>query len=158
MKVIVAGIGNRLMGDDGFGPRVIDILSSTPVPEWVDLRDAGTSGQSLAYDLDEYGAVIFVDCMVTGLGPGVLSRFEVAAEGIGEEELRDPARASPHEGGLAGLIGYSRAIGTLPPRVFLVGCEPVNVSPHFGLSEEVEGAAQEAAREILSLLDSLNPL
>ncbi len=156
MKVIVAGIGNRFMGDDGFGPRVIDILSSTSLPEWVELRDAGTAGLSLAYDLDGYDVIIFLDAMRTGLGAGVIRRVEVEAEGLGEKELQEPMRASLHELGLADLIGFSKTIGSLPPRVILIGCEPANLSIPFGLSVEVEGAAQEAALDVLELLASIS--
>jgi len=155
VRMLIAGVGNRFMGDDGFGPRAIDVLSSSTLPDWVELRDAGTAGRSLAYDLDEYEAVIFLDAMETGLGPGKLRIGEVEAEGLEDEELREIFRSSSHEGGLADLIIFSRAIGTLPSKVFIVGCEPVSLGNSLELSGEMEETTKEAAREVLALLDSL---
>ena len=43
-RILVAGVGNRLMGDDGFGPRVTDVLTNYHLPGYVDLRDFGTAG------------------------------------------------------------------------------------------------------------------
>ena len=62
-RILVAGIGNRLMGDDGFGPRVIDILESMELPENVEVRDIGTAGITIATDLSDYDFVIFLDTM-----------------------------------------------------------------------------------------------
>ena len=71
-KILIAGVGNRLMSDDGFGPKVIDLLSSTALPENVDARDIGTAGVTIATDLSEYDLVIFVDSMNTEGEPGQL--------------------------------------------------------------------------------------
>ena len=60
-KVLVAGVGNRLMGDDGFGPRVIDVLSNYSIPDHVELRDVGTAGITIATDLSDYDEIIFLD-------------------------------------------------------------------------------------------------
>ena len=150
-RVLVAGVGNRLMGDDGFGPRVIDLLSSTPLPENVELRDIGTAGLTIATDLSDYDLVVFLDSMEMEGEPGRLSRSEVDVEDI-EEDAGDLARVSLHEVGLEGLLKFSKAIGTLPPRVVLVGCKPKDVGPSLKLSDEVESAAHEAVDMVLETL------
>ncbi len=154
--MLVAGVGNRLMGDDGFGPRVIDILSSFSLPEWVEIRDIGTAGPSLASDLDEYTIAIFLDATETGLGPGVVSRVELETRDLEAEDLQGINRISFHEGGLADLIALSKALGSLPEKLYLIGCEPADLRIPFCLSSEMEHAAHDAARDVLSLLESLS--
>ena len=150
-RTLVAGVGNRLMRDDGFGPRVIDLLSSIPLPENIELRDIGTAGLTIATDLSEYRLVIFLDSMEMEGEPGRLSQAEIDVEDI-EEDAGDLARVSLHEVGLEGLLKFSKAIGTLPPRVVQVGCKPKVVGPGLKLSDEVERATYEAAEIVMEIL------
>lgn len=149
-KILVAGVGNRLMSDDGFGPRVVDHLLSVQMPENVELRDIGTAGLTIATDLEDFDFVIFLDSMKMEGEPGRLHVAEVKvkdAEGV--EEL---ARMSLHEVDLVGLLKFSKAIGVLPPKVVLIGCKPVKISPSLELSEEVEEAVGRAAEIVLDML------
>ncbi len=154
-RILVAGVGNRLMRDDGFGPRVIDLLSSVPLPENVELRDIGTAGLTIATDLGEYDLVIFLDSMKMEGEPGRLSRVEVDVEDV-KDEAGELARVTLHEVGLEGLLKFSKTIGTLPPRVVLVGCKPKNIGPCLGLSDEVEAAAHRAVDLVLDILNQEN--
>jgi len=140
------------MGDDGFGPRVIDLLSAVSIPENVELRDIGTAGLIIATDLSDYDLVVFVDSMEMEGEPGRISRFEVD---VGEVhgDVGKLARVTLHEVGLEGLLKFSKAIGTLPPRVILLGCKPRVVSPSLQLSDEVERAVHRAADLVLEILN-----
>ena len=151
-RILVAGVGNRLMGDDGFGPRVIDLLLSVTLPENVEVRDIGTAGLTIATDLIEYNLVIFLDSMKMKDKPGGLSRVEINIEDI-NEDIGDLARVTLHEVGLEGLLKFSKAIGTLPPRVILVGCEPKDLSSGLELSDEVERATHQAVVMVLEILN-----
>ena len=150
-RILVAGVGNRLMGDDGFGPRVIDLLASMDLPQGVEVRDVGTAGVTIATDLAEYDAVIFVDSMNTDGPEGCVSvtRLEVKDPG----DVSELARMTLHEVGLEGLLRFSRAIGTLPERNFLVGCRPKSLEPSLELSTEVEEATERAAELVLELIE-----
>jgi hydrogenase maturation protease len=150
-SILVVGIGNRLMSDDGFGPRVIDILSSLKLPDEVEVRDAGTAGITIATDLEDYEVVIFIDSMeINGPAGSVsLNRLEVKDSGGNISEL---ARTTLHEVGLEGLIRFSKAIGTLPEVVYLIGCRPKVLEPSLKLSEEVEKALERAVELVLKLL------
>ncbi len=148
----MAGIGNRLMGDDGFGPRVVELLSSLPLPEWVELRDFGTAGVTIATELEDYDAVIFIDSMEMDGPPGTLKRMDVKVDDL-EAGTSDLVRFTLHEVGVEGLLRFSKAIGTLPTRVILVGCKPKRVAPGLSLSEEVERAARRAIKMILDILE-----
>ena len=151
-RILVAGIGNRLKGDDGFGPRVIDLLSSRKLPDNVDARDFGTAGLTIATELTDYDVAIFLDAAESEGQPGSLqrSRLEVQA---GIDESAELARLTLHEVGLEGLLKFSKTIGTLPGKVYLIGCKPKILVPTLELSPEVETAVEEAASMVMDTLD-----
>ncbi len=150
-RILVAGIGNRLMGDDGFGPRVIDLLSAFDIPKGVDFRDFGTAGLTIATDLEEYELVIFLDSADVEGEPGEIFMTEVAVEG-GLDDMAEISRFTLHEVGLEGLLRFSKAIGTIPSKVILIGCKPKVVWPSLELSPEVEEATHRAAEMVLDTL------
>lgn len=152
MRILVAGVGNMLMGDDGFGPRVVELLSSKPLPEGVEVRDIGTAGLTIATDLEEYDAAIFLDSMELEGGPGTLRLLKVEVE-EGEVELL--SRLSLHEVRLEGLLRFAKALGVMPKEVYIIGCKPKDVCPSIGLSPEVEEAAHRAVRLVLEALREL---
>jgi len=150
-RILVAGVGNRLMGDDGFGPRVIDLLSDQSLPVNVELRDVGTASLSIALDLSDYDFVIFMDSMEMEGEPGQISRLEVDVEDV-HDDVGEPAGGMLHELGLGELLKISKAIGTLPPRVILVGCKPGDIRPGTKMTAAVERAAHRAADMVLEIL------
>ena len=150
-RILVAGIGNRLMGDDGFGPRVIDLLSEFDISESVDIRDFGTAGLTIATDLEEYDLVIFLDSADVEGEPGVLFKTEVAVEGD-LDDMAEISRFSLHEVGLEGLLRFSKAIGTIPSKVILIACKPKVVEPSLEISPEVEEATRRVAEMVLDIL------
>lgn len=147
-RILIAGVGNRIMRDDGFGPRVIELLSTLDILENVDLKDFGISGIYAAFDLSGYDFAIFVDSINIEGKPGELKVIEVDLEKIlgGDSRI---AELSLHEAGLEALLKFSKAIGTLPSRIILVGCIPKEISLGYELSEEVEHAAHEAVKMIM---------
>lgn len=150
--VLVAGVGNRLMGDDGFGPRVIDALSSLNIPEYIELRDAGTAGITIATDLEDYDMVIFIDSMEMEGEPGKLKKARV--ENIEKLEGMDElAGMTLHEAGLEGLLRFSKTIGTLPSTVYLIGCKPDSTAPSLELSPIVENVIKTAVNMVLEILE-----
>ncbi len=153
MRILVAGVGNRLMGDDGFGPRVVELLSQRPLPPDVEVRDIGTAGLTIATDLGEFDAAIFLDSMELEGSPGTLRRMEVEIEDEGEVETL--ARLTLHEVGLEGLLRFAKALGVLPRVVFIIGCKPCSVEPRIGLSPKVEEAAHRAVELVLETVKEL---
>jgi hydrogenase maturation protease len=154
-KIMVAGIGNVLMSDDGFGPKVIELLQNKPLSELVEVRDMGTAGLTIATELEGFDIVIFVDSMDINGEPGNLQQVEIDLETIEASEAAELSKLTVHEVGLEGLLKFSKAIGTLPSRVFIVGCRPEKLGFGFGLSPSVERAAEEASEKVLRLLDAL---
>ena len=151
-KILVAGVGNRLMGDDGFGPRVIDVLSNYCLPEYVEVRDIGTAGITIATDLSDYDIVIFLDAMNLDGSPGKIVKSAVKVE-EGIDDLSELAKTTLHEVGLEGLLRFSKSIGTLPSEVILIGCKPKSITISLDLSSEVEEATIIAANMVMKLIE-----
>lgn len=146
--VVVVGIGNVLLGDDGFGPTVVGMLGSQwELPPDVELVDAGTPGLDLAGHLCGREAVILVDAVLTdAAGLCVLT---------GEELLRALAlrpRVSEHDPALAEALAIAALVGEAPRHVRLVGVAPERCEVGVGLSPDVEAAAREAALAIVAML------
>lgn len=152
-NILVAGVGNRLMGDDGFGPRVTDLLSTIPLPENVEVRDIGTAGLTIATDLSDYDLVVFIDSVNIEGEPGQLYKSDVVVEGS-LEDTAELSRFTLHEVGLEGLLKLSKAMGTLPPRVILIGCKPESLKPGLELSPGVEEALHKAAEMALDAVSA----
>jgi hydrogenase maturation protease len=153
-KILIAGVGNRLMGDDGFGPRVIDLLSKSVFPENVELRDVGTAGITIATDLSDYDAVIFLDSKNMEGKPGKVEKSKLKV--IGDiDDISELAKTTLHEVGLEGLIRFSKSIGTLPSDVILIGCKPKSISVSLDLSPEVEEATIIAANMVKNIIEKM---
>jgi hydrogenase maturation protease len=151
MRVLIAGIGNVFMGDDGFGCEVVRRLAAEPLPAGVDAIDFGTGGMDLGYALTEgYDAAILVDTLAPKSAPGTVSVIEPEREACATAEL------VPHDMDPVRVLRFAGALGKLPPRLRLVGCEPEFLGGedgHLGLSIVVEAAIERALGEIRLLLE-----
>ncbi len=157
-RILVAGVGNVFLGDDGFGVEVVRRLAGRGLPEGVEVVDFGIRGLDLAYALqEEYELVIFVDATPRGQEPGTVYLIEPEIEEDGEVSLdthgMDPVK----------VIKLSRALGARPTRTLVVGCEPqVVVSGEdyddmiMELSEPVRAAVEEAVKLVESLVEEIN--
>ena len=155
-RILVAGIGNIFLGDDGFGVAVARRLARRELPTGVEVADFGIRGMDLAYALQsDYDAVVFVDTAPRGEVPGTIS--------VIEPEL-DPDEVTIETHGMDPLrvLGLARALGRVPPRVLVVACEPERIvhGEHDDdlvgeLSAPVRAAVDEAVRVVESLLAEL---
>lgn len=147
-QVLVAGIGNLFLTDDGFGSEVARRLAGQPLPEGVKVVDYGIRGMHLAYDLlDGYDALVVVDAMPGRGVPGDLSVLEVGPDDLGEGEL-DAHGMAP----VSVLASLGQLGGALPP-TYVVGCQPADVGEGMGLTPAVAAAVDGAidlVREVLS--------
>ena len=153
-RILVAGIGNRLRGDDGFGPRVVDLLMSRKLPDGVEARDFGMAGLTIATELSDYDVAIFLDSAESEGEPGNLQRSRLEVE-AGIDDSAELARLTLHEVGLEGLLKFSKTIGTLPEKVYLIGCKPKVLVPTLELSPKVESAIEEAASMVMDTVGRL---
>jgi hydrogenase maturation protease len=157
--VLIAGVGNVLRGDDGFGPAVVRALQAGPLPAGARCVELGIGGIGLVHELlDGYGALVLLDAVDRGGAPGTLYHLEPEvpdAASIPEAERHglatDMHQAVPGQG-----LVLARALGVLPPLVRLIGCQPAETDElSLELSPPVRGAVHEAVRAVLSLLRRL---
>ncbi|HLY21790.1 MAG TPA: hydrogenase maturation protease, partial [bacterium] len=121
-RVLVAGIGNIFLGDDGFGVEVVRRLREEPLPDGVDAADFGVRGVHLAYELAEgrYGSVILIDAVARGGPPGTLYLIEPDLADLPDHtDLADAHSLTP-----AAVLAWLQRIGGSRPRIAIVGCEP----------------------------------
>ncbi|MBO1413791.1 hydrogenase maturation protease [Streptomyces sp. FH025] len=151
--VLVAGVGNVFLGDDGFGVETVRRLSAHPLPDGVDVVDVGVRGVDLAYRLlDGYRTAVLVDTTCRGGAPGTVRLIEAAAEPL-KAPVLDGHRMGP-DAVLALLAALAAGTGGEPPgRVLVVGCEPASLEEGIGLSAPVAAAVEEAVHMVLRVVD-----
>jgi hydrogenase maturation protease len=151
-RVLVAGIGNLFLGDDGFGPEVVRRLAEQhALPPGVRVIDYGIRGMHLAYDLlDPCDALVLVDALPAGGATGQVVVLEVSADDLGGGEF-DAHGMNP----MAMLSGVQRLGGTLPA-TYVVGCRVAEVAEGIGLSAPVAAAVPEAVAAVLALVARLS--
>jgi hydrogenase maturation protease len=118
-RVLVAGIGNVFLGDDGFGVEVARRLADRPQPAGVEVADYGIRGMDLACAMrDDWAAVVLVDAAPRGAAPGTLSVIEPQ---VGDA----PAAPDAHGMDPASVLRLVQALGGASPRTLVVACEPL---------------------------------
>lgn len=156
-QILVAGIGNIFLGDDGFGVEVVRRLASRALPAGVRVVDYGIRGLDLAYALaDGPDVTILVDACPRGEPPGTLFVIEADPGEIGRNE---PAMPDAHALNPVLVLRMAQAMGATLERVLLVGCEPATLGPdegQLGLSETVAAAVDGAVDLVVKLVRELH--
>jgi hydrogenase maturation protease len=141
LRVLVAGIGNVFLGDDGFGVA----LASLVAYEGVDVADFGIRGLDLAFALADYDVVVFLDATPRGGEPGTLYVIEPELDALAPEvdaHVMDPVK----------VLALAKSLGGKLPRTLVLGCEPLAAEEFTDLSEPVRAALPEAAQLLGELL------
>ncbi len=159
LRVLVAGVGNTLRCDDGFGVVAARRLQAMSLPEGVNVVETGIAGMSLVQELmDGYDALIVLDIVDRDRPPGTIMLIEPALPDtnamnhdqrhqlVGETHLATPSR----------VMAMAKAMGALPAQVLLVACQPVDaVGVGMELSPEVTAAVDVAVAEVEAHLERL---
>lgn len=147
----IIGIGNRLLRDDGVGPRVIDALEgSQDLPEGVRLFDAGTTGFLALEAMSGCERAIVVDAIQTGKEPGTVQEYRFKDGGFTEEI----PQMTMHDISFTEALIYAREVYELPTDVRIIGVEPESLSTGLELTTPVTAAIP----EILDRIASYEPL
>lgn len=156
-RILIAGLGNIFLGDDGFGVEVARRLLEHDLQDGVQVTDFGIRGMDLVYALlDDHDAVIFVDTTQGGDPPGTLYLIEPRVEASGEVTLdthgMDPAK----------VLKLARVMGARPTRTYVVACEPEHIPQGddpdvlMELSASAQAAVPGAVTMVLELLQRLS--
>jgi len=147
-QILIAGVGNIFLSDDGFGPEAVRALAREPLPTHARAVDYGIRGLHLAYDLLEgYHALVLVDALPGDHGPGTVRVLEV-----GRADLPPSAGVDAHGMDPAAVLATVESLGGRLPRTFVVGCEPASTGEGIGLSEAVTASMGTATAAVQDLL------
>ncbi|HEX4726077.1 MAG TPA: hydrogenase maturation protease [Pseudonocardiaceae bacterium] len=150
MRVLVAGVGNIFLGDDGFGVEVAARLTRRPLPEHVRVVDFGIRGLHLAYELlDGVDRLILIDAAQRGRQPGTVSVLRVT--GMSDGPTMTPMDA--HDMSPDTVLDLVHSLGGSLGEVLVVTCEPEDVGANLGLSDAVLAAVDPAVAAVERLLD-----
>jgi len=131
-KILILGVGNLLLGDDGFGVHLVNSLQNIPLPSNVTLLEAGTVSHQLLPQLNETDRLIVVDVVEAGDTPGALFRFS-------PDDMRFAVipQVSLHQISLVDVLNMAALTGARPDTV-IIGVQPKNVSSwSMELSDEL---------------------
>ena len=156
--ILVAGIGNIFLGDDGFGVEVIRRLEGRTLPPGVRVTDFGIRGFDLAYALqDGYETTILVDACPHGAAPGTLYVIEPDLKTLNNPDA-PKEMIEAHAMNPVSVLRMAQAMNIEVKNVLLVGCEPETLGGeegHMGLSAAVEAALEDAVKLVESLIEKL---
>ncbi len=153
--ILVAGMGNVLRADDGFGVAVAQALAARSLPLQVRVIETGIGGMHLVHELMEgFDALVIVDAVDRGAEPGTLF--------ILEPEASDPNSLTPQEAQAlvsdmhntvpARVLMLAKALGVLPGIVRIVGCQPADCDP---VSMDMSGAVRHAVDTAVMRIEEL---
>ena len=143
--VLVLGIGNILLRDEGVGVRVIEQMQKMSLPDDVELVDGGTAGADLLDVLAERQKVIVIDAVQADCEPGTVLRFTandlVRPGGVG---------MSLHELGLGEALTMTKQLGREPKDVVVLGIKPKDIGCGLELSEEIAASVPRVVELVLA--------
>ncbi len=134
-KILIAGLGDKLRGDDGLGPLVIEKLKNEKLPENVEVEDFGSGVFALLNKIEQYEKIIVVDAIKREGNPGEVYNFELS-------DLKKGKLTNIHETKIDKIVLVAKELG-VETKILIVGCEPKSMEYEVGLSKEVEKAIPE---------------
>ena len=154
--ILVAGVGNAWLRDDGFGGEVARRLAQRELPEGVSVMDAGTGGLDLAYEVMRgYDALMILDISTQGGEPGTLYLIEPDEDSI-KGAIDDGEAINPHSMDPQTVLRFLKSTGAWPSRVIVIACEPADVDDvGWGLSDPVKEAVDRAIELVVATIDDL---
>jgi hydrogenase maturation protease len=154
--ILVAGIGNAWMKDDGFGGEVAKRLEAREIPAEAAVADFGIGGLDLAYEVMRgYDALILIDISRQGGEPGTLYVMEPDEDDV-EAGIEDGQVLNPHGMDPQTVLRFVKTLGAWPGKVVIIACEPLEVEDMgIGLSDPVSAAVDGAVDLVLKTVEEL---
>ena len=148
-SILVAGVGNAWLRDDGFGGEVARRLSERELPEGVEVMDAGTGGLDLAYEVMRgFDALVILDVSQQGGAPGTLYVMEADEESV-PGAIEDGDVINPHAMDPQTVLRFVKSVGAWPGRVVVIACEPATSRKWAGAFPTRSGTPVERAVDLV---------
>jgi hydrogenase maturation protease len=146
-RILIAGLGNIFLGDDGFGVEVVRRLSTEHLSGSVRVADFGVRALHLAYELldGDYENTVLVDAARMGDRPGTVYLIKPDLDTIFSDTSELP---DAHAMDFRSVLRLVKSLGGQPGNIYVVGCEPLQLEDEVGLSQPVADAVDEALRLI----------
>jgi hydrogenase maturation protease len=143
--VLILGIGNILLRDEGIGVRTVEAMAGLDLPDDVELMDGGTSGVDLADELAGRHKLIVIDAVHSEHPAGTVLRF-------GPEELvsDEHPQMSLHELGLMETLSMARTFGCCPKDVVIFGVQPETTDSGLDMSPTIRGVLPRLIEMVLA--------
>jgi hydrogenase maturation protease len=152
VRVLLAGVGNIFLGDDGFGVEVARRLAGRDLPAGVKVADFGTGGIHLAHEvLDGYDTLILIDAVALGAEPGSVAVLDVSP-GAEDEATQAAPALDAHSLSPAAVLATVSKLGGRLRHAYMVGCQPASLEEGIGLSPPVRAALEKAVEACLELI------
>lgn len=149
-RVLILGLGNPLLGDEGIGVWVAEELQRLELPDGVSVVEGGTAGLGLISLMKGYQRVIVVDAADMGHSPGRVVRFTPSEVQFKTAE----GSLSLHQVGLGEVLALAESLGVAPTELVIIGIQPSRIEAGAGLSPEVERAVPQIIRMVLNELEA----
>jgi hydrogenase maturation protease len=155
-SILIAGVGNAWLRDDGFGGEVARRLSERQLPDGVSVMDAGTGGLDLAYEVMRgYDGLVILDVSKQGGEPGTLYVMEPDEDEV-DGGIEDGEVINPHGMDPQTVLRFVKSIGAWPGRVIVIACEPADVEEMgWGLTDEVKAAVDRAIDLVIETIEEM---
>ena len=149
-KIVVIGIGNLLLMDEGIGVHTINELETHDLPKSIEIYDGGTGGFKLIDLMHGAARVIFIDAVETGKAPGSVTIFR--AEEV--HSIYNKKKYSLHDTDLMEIIKMAEMLGN-PPMIEIVGIQPKIINYGTTLSNELAGSMSNIMNTVLRRIEEV---
>lgn len=149
-KIMVMGVGNVLLSDEGLGVRFLDELAKSNLPENVELLEGGTAGLELVHLIQEVDFLIIIDSMNAQAEPGALFRFQPGDIKVFPEEFE----VSFHQIGIIEVLAIAKVVGQAP-QTLIFGVQPKSLEWGMDISPEIQALFPRLTEFVLNEIDSI---
>jgi hydrogenase maturation protease len=149
-KIMVMGVGNILLSDEGLGVRFLDELKKKDLPENVELLEGGTAGLELVHLIQEVDFLIIVDAMNAQAEPGALFRFHPGDIKVFPEQYE----VSFHQIGIIEVLAMANVLGQAP-KTLIFGIQPKSLEWGMDISPEIQALLPRLTEFVLNEIDSI---
>ncbi len=156
-RILVLGLGNILLKDEGIGAHVAQRLQQRSLPGNVEIVDAGTAALDVLLLAEDIDKLVIIDAMRAGGKPGTIYLARMPAEETRQLTQflaqQDGWKISLHQAGLLDALAAAKAIGRVPEEIVVVGVEPAEVDYGLELTDEVEQKIPEIIDMVLKEIE-----